>query len=207
MPGRADQDHLVLEDRLEADGPVAPRRADDAELEPAVGDEIDDRLGVVHLERDAEVGVALVELAQEHGHDDRGGAGRGADRELARELAGAVGGDLVEHLLLELQHALGAAEEAQPGLGRLDAAAGAVEQLRPEALLERPHLQRDGGLGDAEPLGGLREAPPFDDGAEGCKLARVHKRMLISGSLESMRSSASAGAASRRPDANDTVGA
>ena len=65
-----------------------------------------------------------------------------------------------------------------PGLGRLDAAAGAVEQLGAEALLERPHLERHGGLRDAEPLGGLREAPPFDDGTEGGKLSRVHKRIL-----------------------------
>ena len=157
---------------------MAAGRADDAELEAAIGDEIDDGLGVVDLERDPEIGVPLVELAQEHGHDDRGGTGRGADRELTRERAGALGGDLVEHLLLELQHALGPAEQPHPGLGRLDAAAGAVEQLGAEALLERPHLQRHGGLGDTEPLGSLREAPPFDDGTEGCKLARVHKRTL-----------------------------
>ena len=36
---------------------MAPRRADDAELEAAVGDEVDDGLGVVDLERDAEIGV------------------------------------------------------------------------------------------------------------------------------------------------------
>ena len=122
--------------------------------------------------------MPLVELAEEDGHDDGGRAGRGADRELAGERAGALGGDLVEHLLLELEQALGAAEEPQAGLGRLDPAAGAIEQLRAEALLERPHLQRDSGLGDAEPLGGLREAPPFDDGAERGELARVHKRSL-----------------------------
>ena len=70
------------------------------------------------------------------------------------------------------------AEQPQAGLGRLDAAAGAVEQLGAEALLERPHLERDGRLGDAEPLGRLREAPPFDDRAEGGKLACIHKRTL-----------------------------
>ena len=48
----------------------------------------------------------------------------------------------------------------------------------PEPLLERPDLQADGGLGDAEPLGRLREAAPLDDRAEGGELARVHKRIL-----------------------------
>ena len=56
-------------------------------------------------------------------------------------VSGTLRRDLVEHLLLELEQPLGAAEEAQAGLGRLHAAAGAVEQLHPEALLERPHLQ------------------------------------------------------------------
>ena len=98
--------------------------------------------------------------------------------ELAGELALALAGDLVEDLPLEREQPLGAAVEPQPCLGRLDAAAGAVEELRPESLLERPHLQRDGGLGDAETLGSLREAAPLDDGAEGGELACVHKQIL-----------------------------
>ena len=92
-----------------------------------------------------------------------------------------VGGDLLEHLLLELEQALGAAEEAQAGLGRLDPAAGAVEQLRAEPLLERPHLERDGRLRDAEPFRRLREAAPLDDRAERGQLSRIHKRILSCG--------------------------
>ena len=152
--------------------------ADDPELEAAVGDEVDDRLRVVHLERDVQPRVPGEELAQEHGHDDRRRPGRGADRELARERALAVGGDLVEELLLELQQPLGATEQAQPGLGRLDPTTGAVEQLRAEPLLERPHLQRDRRLRDAQALGGLGEAAALDDLAERCKLACIHKQML-----------------------------
>ena len=89
-----------------------------------------------------------------------------------------VGRDLVEHLLLELEQALRAAVETQAGLRRLHPAAGAVEQLGAEPLLERPHLERDRGLGDTEPLRRLREAPPLDDGAEGGELARIHKQIL-----------------------------
>ena len=175
MPGRADQDHLVLEDRLEAHRPVAAGSADDAELELAVGDEVDDRLGVVHLERDPQLGVPQLELAEQDRHGDRGRAGRSADRQLTRQRSGAFGGDLVEHLLLELKQALGAAVEAQAGLRRLDTAAGAVEQLGAETLLERSAPERDGGLGDTEPLGRLGEAPPLDDGAVRGQLSRIHK--------------------------------
>ena len=97
---------------------------------------------------------------------------------LARQCAGAFGGDLGQHLLLELQEALGTAIEAQSGLGRLHPATGAIEQLRAEPFLERSDLERDGGLGDTEPFGRLREASPFDHGAERGKLSRIHKSML-----------------------------
>ena len=81
-------------------------------------------------------------------------------------------------LLLEREQALRTAIEAQPGLGRLDAAARAVEQAPAEPLLERAHLQAHGGLRDAEALRRLREAAPLDDGAERGELLRVHKRTL-----------------------------
>ena len=52
------------------------------------------------------------------------------------------------------------------------------EELRPKALLERAHLEGHSRLGDAEPLGCLGERPPLDDGAERCKLTRVHNETL-----------------------------
>ena len=42
--------------------------------------------------------VLALELAEEQRHDDRGRAGRGADLQLAGELALALAGDLVEDL-------------------------------------------------------------------------------------------------------------
>ena len=107
------------------------------------------------------------------------GPGRGAERERAREVALALRGDVVEHLLLEREQTLRAAVEPRAGLGRLDPAPRAVEELRAETLLERAHLERDRRLGDAELLRRLRERPPLDDRAECRQLARVHKRMLI----------------------------
>ena len=111
--------------------------------------------------------MLALELAEQERDDRAARAGGGADRERAAELARLALGELLDQLLLELEHPLRAAVEREPGLGRLDAAAGAVEQLLSEPLLERAHLQADRGLRDAEALGRLREALELDDGAEG----------------------------------------
>src|ERR1044072_7075004 len=80
----------------------------------------------------------------------RARAGGGADLERALEVV-PVRGDLLVELLLEREHALGVAIQAQPRLGRLDAPARPVEELLAEALLPRTHLQADGGVRGARP--------------------------------------------------------
>ena len=157
---------------------MAPRCADDAELELARGHPLHDRLRVEDPERHAERWMQLCELAEELRDDDPARARRGADLEGTRELLGAFECDLGDDLLLEREQPLGAAIEAEARLRRLDPSAGAVEELRAEPLLERPHLQADRRLRDPEPFGGLREALAFDDCAERCQLARVHKHSL-----------------------------
>src|SRR5581483_837855 len=119
--------------------------------------------------------MPLRELAEELGDDDPAGPGRGADLERAGELLVALERDLRDDLLLERQQPLRAAVEAHPGLRRLDAAAGAVEELRPEPLLERPDLEADRRLRHPEPLRRLREAPALHDRAERGQLTCVHK--------------------------------
>src|SRR5439155_2507594 len=69
VAGRADQDHLVLKERLEDDAAMAPRRADDAELELALGDELDDALRVEDGQHDMHLGVALLKLAEQQRED------------------------------------------------------------------------------------------------------------------------------------------
>ena len=85
--------------------------------------------------------------------------------------------DLLDELLLEREHPLGAAvDRGRPRWSRR--AARAVEQPAAEALLERAHLEADRGLGDAEALCRLREALELDDRAERGQLPRVHKHRL-----------------------------
>ena len=175
---RADEHDLVVGERLEANGTMTWSGAHDPELEPSLGDQLDDGPGVVHLERDAHPWMSVLELAEELRHDDRGWPGRRADRQRARELALALGDDVVEQLLLEREQPLRATVEAHSRFGRLDATAGAVEELRAEALLERAHLQRDGRLGDTELVGRVGERASLDDRAERRQLPCVHKRIL-----------------------------
>ena len=127
------------------------RRVD---LELAVGDPVDDRLRVPDGQGDVKVGMLALELAEQKRNEVRTGPGRGANRERAYKAA-VVGGDFLHELLLEGEHALGAAVEAPTCLRRLHAPARAVEQGLADALLERPHLQADRRLGDAELLGRL----------------------------------------------------
>ena len=176
VTGWTDEHDLVLGERLEADRAVPRRRPDDAELEPPVGDELDHGARVVDLERDPDRRVQPLELAEELRHHDRRRPGRRAERQRACEITGRLGDHVVEELLLEREQLLGAAVEPQTGLRRLDPPARAVEELRAEPLLERAHLERDGGLRDAEQLGGLRERSALDHRAERGQLTRIHKR-------------------------------
>ena len=94
------------------------------------------------------------------------------------DYADAFRDDLVQHLLLEREQALRPAVEPDARLRRLDPTTRPVEQLGPEALLERTDLERDGRLGDPELVGGLGERAAFDHRAEGAELACVHKPIL-----------------------------
>ena len=118
--------------------------------------------------------MPLLELSQHNGKHGPSGPGGSADLEPARELAVRLLSQLGEQLLLLREQPLCASVQPLTRLGRLDPAAGAIEQLAPETLLERPDLQADRRLGHSQLLGRLREAPPLDDGAEGSELPRIH---------------------------------
>ena len=129
--------------------------ADDPELELAGRDALDDCVRVGDREEDAHAGALALELAEEERDCDGGGAGGGSEHEVAGEVALGGRADVGDDLVLERQHALRAAIQAQARLGRLHSPSRAVEELRAEPLLEGAHLQRDGRLRHTEPLGRL----------------------------------------------------
>ena len=128
MPGGDREDDLVPVEGLERDAAVPARGADDAELELAPSDLLDHRLGVRDGERDVHKRMELLELAEDDGQHAAAGAGGRTDLEPALQLAFRLLPELREHLLLEREQPLRAAVEAEPGLGRLDPPAGAVEE-------------------------------------------------------------------------------
>ena len=132
---------------------MATREADDAELERAVGDELDDAMRVGDRERDAQLRVVRASSPSRSGTTEPPGPVDAPSSK--RPVIALALGQLVEELLLRSEHALRVPVEPLPGLGRLDAAPGAVDELDAEPLLERPDLQAHGRLRDAEPLGRL----------------------------------------------------
>ena len=123
MTRRADEDHLVREERLELDRAAAAGGADDAELQLALGYEGYHRLRVVHGQAEVERRVPLVELAEEERHDDRRRACRRTDLERACERPEQRLPEIREHLLLQREQSLGASIETRPGVGGNDATA------------------------------------------------------------------------------------
>ena len=65
MAGRAREDHLVVEERLEPGGAMPARRTDDSELELARGDALDHGLRVRDGQRDLDARVSELELAEQ----------------------------------------------------------------------------------------------------------------------------------------------
>src|SRR6266550_4009846 len=90
--------------------------------------------------------MQLLELPEDHGQDAPAGPGRSTDLEPALELTLGFVTEVREQLLLERKQPLRSAVEPEPGLGRLDPTAGAVEEPLTDALFERPDLKADRGL-------------------------------------------------------------
>ena len=71
-------------------------------------------------------------------------------------------------------------EEHAAGLGQLHPAAGAVEDLYPQLLLEPPDLLAQCGLGDVLTLGRPPEVQLLSDSDEVPQLAQLHRRPPVS---------------------------
>jgi hypothetical protein len=112
-------------------------------------------------------------MREQPGHVQIAGAQQGSDPDAAAERAT----ELVDVLagLVELgDDASGAGGDREPGLGRRDAAARALEQRDAQLAFEPAHLVRQRGLGEVQLLGGAREVPVAGDRLDAPQLSHVH---------------------------------
>jgi lipopolysaccharide/colanic/teichoic acid biosynthesis glycosyltransferase len=175
--GRAGEHDLVAEEGLEADAAVATGGAHDPELDLAPGNPVDHGLRVGHGEAESNSRMRASELAEQDRNDCATRAGRGAELERSGQTS-LVAGHVAQELLLEREQALGRGVQARPCFGRFDPATRTVEELRPDALFERPDLEANRRLGDTQPFRGLGEALAIDDRTKCGELAGVHKHSL-----------------------------
>ena len=127
--------------------------------------------GVADPDRDPHARVAGDEARDQVHHRERpvGADLEPADPELARR-----GHQLLE--VVELgEYAPGPLPQLAPELGQLDPLALAPEQLDAVALLERPDLDGDRRLAEAEPERAAGEAAFARDRVKGAELGEVHK--------------------------------
>ena len=178
MSGGNREYDLVAIEGLERDAAMAAGHPDDPELELAAPDLLDDGVRVRHRQRDMHQRMELLELPEDDRQDASTGTGGSADLESALELAFGFLAEVRKQLLLERDEPLRSAVEPETGLGRLDPASRAVEELLADALLQRPDLKAHRRLRHPELIGGLGEAAALDNRTKGRELLRVHKANL-----------------------------
>ena len=77
------------------------------------------------------------------------------------------------------EHGAGAGGDQLAGLGRLDRACRAAQQLDPELLFQSPDLMRERGLRDVQLICRIGEVPVADDRLEVAQLPDVHGRYIL----------------------------
>src|SRR5712691_4464428 len=173
MRGRYHHHDLVRHQLAVLEAAVGQPRADHAQLRPALEDPIDDRLAVPDEERDRDLGVFLLEAADERRQDVLARDGAGADEELAAHLPLEAVHRLAG-LALQRQHSPGVAQQELAGLGDGGAAAEAIEQAHAQLVLKGADMLRDRRLGEVQRVRGLGEGAELGDFDEDLELPEVH---------------------------------
>ena len=95
-----------------------------------------------------------------------------AGRDLRKILQHRAGGGRA------VEHVAGLGQEAAAGLGQLDAAAHAIEQMRAVARLQRRNGGRGRRLRDAERLGGTGDVAALGDSNKNAQLLKGHRNSI-----------------------------
>ncbi len=168
MAGRGADNHPRGADATGDHGRIRLHRQPDGEVE-FLAYEIGRALGF--HQRHADPGMSGEEARQRRHHVEVGEVREHADAQMARRLGGA-GGDLVEARSGLVDRAPHPGVERTSGLGRAHPAGGAVEEPRPEPVLERAHALADPAPRQAARLRGPGEAAGLADRREDLQIVK-----------------------------------
>ncbi len=149
------------------------RRRDQREVEFAAGEFVEQPPRPLLREVQLDRRMRRVERAEHLGDEADAQGGRGAEAHPAALEAGELG-ELAAHRLRVGEHAPGERQQRLARDRQRAAAAGAVEQLGAEILLERGDLAAQRGLGEVQLLGGAGEVAEPGDLDEAAQLLEVH---------------------------------
>lgn len=177
MPGGRDQPQLILHERHHGQiglHVLGDRQRDDAKIEFAARHRLRDLRGARLANEKSQARVLLADRRHNGREDVRRGrrAAPDADRPAfeAEQFA-----DRLDPRLGGSDGVFGVSKEHAPGIGRLNAAAGAVEQLGPHFRLELLDDRGQGGLGNTEFPSRAGHVPGGDDGPEVSEWREFHR--------------------------------
>ena len=148
---------------------LAGRSPHHRQVHLVVEDQLDDGVAVVHEKLELDLRVLSPEEREKPGCEIFRRADHG-DGDTARRKA-AKRRERVLRIVQCAKHRLRMAEQLRSRSGERHPPADPLEERQTGELLQRLHLHRDGGLREAELIGGSREGAVPGDGCEDAKLA------------------------------------
>lgn len=163
----------LVSDPCVGPGLQVDRSTDDREVAQSFGEAAGG--GVVADEAQVGLGMLFVPATLELGGvPAEGGPG------VADVQSGMTGGGLADEFVGAGEKDAGTGQDLYAGAGGGDAAAGAVQQVRPEKAFETGEGAGDGGLGDAEFVRRVGEAAVVDDGDQAPQLLQLQRGRSVS---------------------------
>ena len=173
---RSDDYHAVLAEGLAAEVAVLAAHADEAKVEQAVLQAVDDALTVALVNDEINIGMQLAEVGQKLRQDISGGDGGGTKVNDALAFDGAG----LNHALLQLQNIQGVFVKLASLGCRLQAFGSTQNELGVKLTFQLMDVRADGGLRYEKLACSLCEAFLLHYGDKALQLFKVHGRAPLS---------------------------
>jgi hypothetical protein len=147
--------------------------SDDAHIDGAVLDTLEDLVAEIAVNADLHEGIAALEFGEDVGKKVEASGFIGAEDDGALDDVAAVGDDL-DGFVAHAEELFGVLEKDDAGGSELNGLGGAVEETGFVGLFKLANLGADGGLRAEDFLARARKALQFGDEDESSKLIEVH---------------------------------